>query len=192
MAPHGSAFPSELPSRSPNQSFKERHCPNMRGCWSFSFAAFSLKTTEKAQFARRVCMILTLAERTALSVLSIIHRGYGGLLTTVIIGSIVAVIGFFFIAWCLATIGEARGVRKVMSVYLGRWHFDAFLAAMAVVHTAILVGWFFGFRGIESSVVWLVLWLLIFAAAWIASWSPEIMETPPRTAGIGKLKSERT
>jgi hypothetical protein len=105
-------FPSELP---PRPSSKSRDCcPNMRTCWHFSWGAYSLKTSDKAVLCRRLCMWLILGCRTSQSILNVIYSAYGGLIASLIVGSILGVIGFFFIAWCLATIGEAQGKRRVL------------------------------------------------------------------------------
>ena len=45
--------------------------------------------------------------------MAIIGHAWGGRLVSLILGTIFAVIGFFFIAWCLAVIGDAQGYRKV-------------------------------------------------------------------------------
>ncbi|KAI1455629.1 hypothetical protein F4805DRAFT_435574 [Annulohypoxylon moriforme] len=114
MAANSQAFPEELPPRPEQRSWKDRNCPGSRGCWNFNWEAYSLATSDKVLLARRICMIATLAVRTALSVLGIIFRAYSNAIVGTIIGSILAAIGFIFIAWCLASIGEAKGTRKVL------------------------------------------------------------------------------
>ncbi|PSN71802.1 hypothetical protein BS50DRAFT_235928 [Corynespora cassiicola Philippines] len=171
-----SAFPSELPPRA-SPSWKDRNCPNMRSCWTISISSYSLKTSDKAVLARRICMIAILAIRTAIAVLSIIGNAWGARVVSVIVGTILGVIGFFFIAWCLAKIGDAQGYRKVLGVRVGRWHFDVFLFGMAILHVMMFIGSFFGFDGSELGASWIVLWLLIFAVAWIATWEPEAPES---------------
>lgn len=116
MAPE-SAFPSDLPPRT-QRSFRERNCPNMRYCWSFSLSSYSLATTDKAVLARRICMIVILSIRTALSIISLLYSSYGGRIASLVIGTIIAAIGFLFIAWCLAVIGEAEGQRTVLGVHV--------------------------------------------------------------------------
>jgi uncharacterized membrane protein (UPF0136 family) len=61
-------------------------------------------------------MWITLIARTALSVLSIIRGFVGGLVVWSIVNIILGVLVFFFIAWCLAVIGEAKGRRKALGV----------------------------------------------------------------------------
>lgn len=58
-------------------------------------------------------MITTLGVRTALSILGVFFRAYSGSIGGMVVGSILAVLGFLFVAWCLARIGEAQGTRKV-------------------------------------------------------------------------------
>lgn len=111
-----SSFPQDLPPRPEGRSWKERNCPGMRTCWHFSWDAYSLKTSDMAVLLRRICMWIVLALRTFLSILAIIVDAYGGRLVSMIVGIILAVIGFLFIAWCLATIGEAKGRRRVLGI----------------------------------------------------------------------------
>lgn len=115
MAP--SNFQTGLPlhtQQTSGESWKDRNCPGMRTCWSFSVDSFSLNTSDKAVLARRICMLAVLGVRTAMSVLSIILEAFGIHLVGLIIGIILGLIGFFFIAWCLARIGDAEGSRKVL------------------------------------------------------------------------------
>ena len=111
-----SSFPQELPPRPEGRSWKERNCPGMRTCWHFSWDAYNLKTSDMAVLLRRICMWIVLVLRTFLSVLAIIGDAYGGRIVSMIVGIILAVIGFLFIAWCLATIGEAKGRRRVLGI----------------------------------------------------------------------------
>ncbi|KAF6821747.1 hypothetical protein CMUS01_11360 [Colletotrichum musicola] len=154
-------------------SFKDRTCPNMRGCWSFSWEAYSLKTSDKAALLRRICMIIILAIRTAMSVLSIVRDIIASQIVSLIIGIILAVIGFLFIAWCLACIGQAEGRRKVLGIMVGRWHLDVFLLVIAFIHAALLIGSFFGLGSAGGYATWLIMWLLIFGVAWVCTWPAE-------------------
>jgi hypothetical protein len=86
----------------------------MRGCWSFSLSSFSLATSDTAVLARRICMIVVLALRTAISVWDVVWSGIKVQIVGLIISCILGVLGFFFIAWCLARIGEATGYRRVL------------------------------------------------------------------------------
>lgn len=65
-------------------------------------------------------MITTLGVRTALSILGILFRAYSGSIGGMAIGSIFAVFGFLFVAWCLARIGEAQGARRVFGLNVVR------------------------------------------------------------------------
>jgi hypothetical protein len=76
--------------------------------------SYSLNTSDHAVLARRVCMIAVLGSRTAISIVGILYNFFTLRLVSVILGSILAVIGFLFVGWCLAKIGEAEGVRLVM------------------------------------------------------------------------------
>ncbi|KAK8108459.1 hypothetical protein PG984_014260 [Apiospora sp. TS-2023a] len=174
-----SSFPQELPPRPGGNnagaggSWKDRNCPNMRTCWAFSWEAYSLNTSDKAQLCRRICMWAILLVRTAMSVLGIVRDALWGHFVSVVIFSILAVLGFFFIAWCLAQIGEVRGRRRVLGIMVGRWHFDIFLALFGVIHVGILIAAIFPASQVGLSISWLVMWAAIFAVAWIATWPPE-------------------
>ncbi|KAK8076706.1 hypothetical protein PG994_003978 [Apiospora phragmitis] len=145
----------------------------MRTCWAFSWEAYSLGTADKAQLCRRACMWVILLVRTAMSVLSIVRDALWGNWVSVVVFSILAVLGFFFIAWCLAQIGEVRGRRRVLGVMVGRWHFDVFLAAFGIIHVGILVAAAFPHSQVGLGVSWLVMWAAIFGVAWVATWPPE-------------------
>ncbi|KAK7917995.1 hypothetical protein PG985_009869 [Apiospora marii] len=178
-----SSFPQELPPRpgagggngsaGAGGSWKDRNCPNMRTCWAFSWEAYSLKTSDKAQLGRRICMWLILLVRTAMSILGIVRDALWGHIVSVIVFSILAVLGFFFIAWCLAQIGEVRGRRRVLGLMVGRLHFDIFLALFGIIHLGIFIAAIFPHAQVGLSVLWLVLWAAIFAVAWIATWPAE-------------------
>lgn len=90
----------------------------MRSCWSFSWESYSLNTSDPAVIIRRLCMWAILLVRTAISILSVMFRAYGGYIVSMALGVILGVLGFFFIAYCLALIGEVQGRRKVMGVLL--------------------------------------------------------------------------
>ena len=100
----------------------------MRTCWHFSWEAYNLKTSDTAVLLRRICMWVVLILRTFLSILAIIVDAYGGRIVSMIVGIILAVIGFLFIAWCLATIGEAKGRRRVCGVMVVSKHVPGLLS----------------------------------------------------------------
>ncbi|KAK8076934.1 hypothetical protein PG996_003104 [Apiospora saccharicola] len=107
-----------LPPRPAGQggvSWQQRNCPNARFCWPFDWSSWSLDTGGDAPaLMRRLCMWVTLATRTALAVVSLIFLFAGFEIGSFIIQCIFDVLGFFFIAWCLARIGDAVGERRVM------------------------------------------------------------------------------
>ncbi|KAI1372547.1 hypothetical protein F4677DRAFT_247507 [Hypoxylon crocopeplum] len=168
-----STFPRDLPPRPEPRTWRERNCPGFRGCWHFSWESYSLATDEKAVLARRLCMITTLGVRTALSILGVFFRAYSGSIGGMVVGSILAVLGFLFVAWCLAHIGEATGTWKVFGINVGRWHLDIFLFASALIHIGIILGFFTGMGNIGFLVSWYGMWILIFAVSWITTWTPE-------------------
>ncbi|CAI6336196.1 unnamed protein product [Periconia digitata] len=162
---------------SSSQTFQQRTCPNMRSCWNFSYHSFSLRTSDRRTLYRRISMIVILLTRLALSIISIFFHLWGGELISVIVGSILTVLGFLFVAWCLTVIGEAQGGRKVMGLMIRRGALDIFLWIVAEVHVALLIiGAFFGF-GNWMSITWTVMWLVIFGAAWVCTWTPDEAES---------------
>lgn len=112
--PPASTFPQDLPAR--EQSWKDRNCPGMRNCWSFSLSSFSLATSDQAILARRVCMLVILGVRTAISVWDTVWSAIKVQIGWLIVNIIFGVIGFIFIAWCLAKIGDVQGYRRVLGV----------------------------------------------------------------------------
>ena len=110
------AFPQDLPPRPipENRTFKERNCPNMRTCWHFSFKSYNPRhTPDKQTLFRRISMIFILSLRTAMSVLALIFAIIRMNIASIVVDTILGVLGFWFIAWCLATIGDAVGERRV-------------------------------------------------------------------------------
>ncbi|KAK1595552.1 uncharacterized protein LY79DRAFT_577925 [Colletotrichum navitas] len=154
-------------------SLRDRACPNMRGCRSFLWEAYSLNAADKAVLFRRVCMYITLGTRTAMSVIGVVGDIAHDRVLGAVLGIVLGVIGFLFVAWCLAVIGQAEGRRKVLGVMLGRLHFDLFLLVVALVHAALLVGSFVGLGTSGGQATWLIMWLLIFLVAWIGTWPAE-------------------
>jgi hypothetical protein len=114
-----------------------------------------------------------LAIRTATSVLNLVLRPYGRSLASFIISIILAVLGFFFVAWCLKEIGNMSGYRRVLGKLVGRWHYDVFLLVNLVVHVGIIFGVVFKMPFAASETLWIFMWLAMFAAAWVATWQPE-------------------
>lgn len=95
------------------KTFKDRHCPGMRSCWTFDVANFNPLNRDRDDTVRRTCMLVALGCHTALDAIALflmaIHFDVIGL----VIKGVLALIGFFFMAWCLGTIGNAEGERLV-------------------------------------------------------------------------------
>jgi hypothetical protein len=112
-----SPFPASLPPRTQPAAgagnWKDRNCPGIRGFWDFSLSSYSLRTSNKAVLARRICMIAILGSRTAISIIGILYNVFTIHLISLILGVIFGILGFLFVGWCLAKIGEAEGVRVV-------------------------------------------------------------------------------
>ncbi|KAK6844770.1 hypothetical protein PG990_003133 [Apiospora arundinis] len=172
----GSANAASLPPRPAGQgvSWGQRNCPNARFCWPFDWSSWTLDTGGDAPaLLRRICMWITLATRTALAVFSLIFLFVGFHISSFVINIILDVLGFFFIAWCLARIGDAVGERRVMGTLVGRWHFDVFLIGSAAVHIIMIATVFVYQSRVGFLTSWYGMWILIFAVAWIAGWAPE-------------------
>lgn len=171
--PQQSAFPEHLPPR-PEQTGDSRLCPGARFCWSFSWEAWSLQTNgDYGLLTRRICMWVTLAVRTMTSVLGLVFSLYGGSIGGFVIGTVFTVLGFFFIAYCLAGIGNVQGTRRVLGISMGRWHYDIFLLGSAAIHVALIFIVFFLRSSIGFMITWYGMWLLIFATFWTTTWTPE-------------------
>ncbi|KAK8108141.1 uncharacterized protein PG998_010154 [Apiospora kogelbergensis] len=167
---------ASLPPRPAGQgvSWQARNCPNARFCWPFDWGSWTLDTGGDAPaLLRRVCMWITLAARTALAVFSLVFLFVGFHVSSFVVNIILDVLGFFFIAWCLARIGDAVGERRVMGTLVGRWHFDLFLIGSAAVHIVMIATVFVYKSRLGFLTSWYGMWILIFAVAWIAGWAPE-------------------
>lgn len=101
------------PPPNSRESVKARYCPGMRSCWNFNLTTFNPLNRDRADTIRRICMLVALGCHTAFDLLTLflltITFNAVGLFVTLII----SLIGFFFLAGCLATIGNAEGERIV-------------------------------------------------------------------------------
>ncbi|KAF3064348.1 hypothetical protein GL218_01110 [Daldinia childiae] len=167
MATNSGTFPQDLPSRPVPTTWKSRYC------WSFSWHAYSLHTSDMRVLARRISMITTLGIRTALSILSIVFDAYNNFISGMVIGIIFSILGFLFVSWCLACIGEAEGTRRVCGMNMGRLHFDIFLFASSLIHIGSIIGFFTGMGDLGYIIFWYGMWILITVVAWIATRAPE-------------------
>ncbi|KAI1855766.1 hypothetical protein JX265_012211 [Neoarthrinium moseri] len=173
MASQPSSFPETLPPR-PQKSKDDRLCPGARFCWPFDWSSWSLNTNgDHALLMRRICMWVTLAVRTFTYIMSLILNLYGFHFGAFVIGIVFTVLGFFFIAWCLVGIAEAKGSRRVLGTSVNRWHFDVFLLGSAVIHIGLIFILFFARSATGFLTTWYGMWILIFAAKWITAWTPE-------------------
>ncbi|KAK8009495.1 hypothetical protein PG991_012046 [Apiospora marii] len=155
-------------------AWQQRNCPNARFCWPFDWSSWTLDTGgDGPALMRRLCMWVTLATRTALAVFSLVFLFVGFAVGEFVVHVILDVLGFFFIAWCLARIGDAVGERRVMGRLVGRWHFDLFLLGSAAVHIVMIATVFIYKSRVGFLTSWYGMWILIFAVAWIAGWAPE-------------------
>jgi hypothetical protein len=155
---------------------QNRLCPNAQACWpGVTFEAFSPFNCEgnTPKLMRRLCMSGVLAIRTGSSILSLILYSYRRHIAGFVISIILAVLGFFFVAWCLKEIGNMSGQRRVFGKLVGRWHYDIFLLVNLVVHVGILVFVVLKIPIAASDTLWILMWLAMFAAAWVATWPAE-------------------
>ncbi|KAK8038683.1 hypothetical protein PG993_007094 [Apiospora rasikravindrae] len=155
-------------------SRNSRNCPNARFCWPFDWSSWTLDTGGDAPaLMRRLCMWITLATRTALAVFSLVFLFVGFDIGGFVVNIVLDVLGFFFIAWCLARIGDAVGERRVLGTLVGRWHFDLFLLGSAAIHIIMIATVFVYKSRVGFLTSWYGMWILIFAVAWVAGWAPE-------------------
>ncbi|KAK3113022.1 hypothetical protein LTR53_010111 [Teratosphaeriaceae sp. CCFEE 6253] len=166
---HPSAFPTELPPRH-RPSFRDRNCSSARSCFAFSLHAYSLRTRARPVLLRRLCMWLTILTRLVLSILNILTGGYGGSwVASVVVGTILGLIGLVSVWWCLATIGEAEGTRRAFGLRFSRMFFDIFLGVYTTLTVVFLITLFFGLFGRPSAVLWNIMWLVIIPVSWAAT-----------------------
>jgi hypothetical protein len=118
-------FPEELPMRTgpppaTGTSWKQR----MRGFWIFSLSSYSLiHTPDGAARVRHLAMITVLVLRTAMSVLSVLSAVVKGNIAGIVIYTLLAILGLWFTATCLAIIGDATGDDHVnTTVVVGYFH----------------------------------------------------------------------
>lgn len=200
-------FPDDLPPRSApppaSQSWKDK----TRRLWTLSLSSYSLiHTPDGAARVRHIVMIAILALRTAMSALSIISAVVKGNIAGIVIYSLLAILSFWFTATCLAIIGDAAGDRRTTSVIIvivilcdysngpiltlvqKRWHFDAFLGFCLVVHSLLIILFFFGLGGLGLELTGIAMWMLILGVSWLAGWQPEL--TAYQRAWVGTSGSQ--
>ena len=100
---------------------------NPRTCSRFIWSAFRfspspspspnppIRTQKTVTLFARLSMWLILLLRLAISLLCILERSFGDhLVTGVVVGILLLVLGFWAVAGCLAVIGAAEGKRRVL------------------------------------------------------------------------------
>ena len=115
---------------------------------------------------RRTCMCGVLGLDTFTRILSIITHT---LHFSVIPRIILAILHFFFFAWCLSCIGRMVGERVFMHRVITRWHFDVFLLG-CLAWEIMLVGWYFGGLTSVTASAWWGLGILELVAMWFVGW----------------------
>lgn len=96
-------------------SWIQRTCPNYRPCWPFSWESFRLdiEQHDRVLLIRRLSMWATLTARVIFNFLSVRRALFSLSVGDFVFRLIISLIDFFFIAQCLAKIGDAVGRRKV-------------------------------------------------------------------------------
>jgi hypothetical protein len=104
-------FPDELPSRpGPAPAAPAPWRQRLRGFWTFSLSSYSIiHTPSGAARVRHLAMMTILLLRTAMSALSILSAAIKGNIAGIVIYSLLAILGLWFTATCLAIIGDAEG-----------------------------------------------------------------------------------
>ena len=94
----------------------QRSCPNYRPCWPFSWESYRLdfEQHDKVLILRRLSMWATLTARVIFNILSVRRALLSLFIGDFILRLIITLIDFFFIAQCLAKIGDAVGRRQVL------------------------------------------------------------------------------
>lgn len=100
-----------------DSSVRNRYCPNLVAWWSFSWDAYSLAgVDDRIAYARRVCMWTVLVLRTLLGFLGFWRYAQNLDIAMMVMGPILSVVEFFWIAFCLAHIGQSEGKRRVLGI----------------------------------------------------------------------------
>jgi hypothetical protein len=104
-------FPEEMPARpGPPPAASAPWKQRLRGFWTFSLSSYSIiHTPSGAARARHIAMVTILLLRTGMSALSILSAVVKGNIAGIVIYSLLAILGLWFTATCLAIIGDAEG-----------------------------------------------------------------------------------
>lgn len=115
-------FPEDLPARSRPPPAASSWTQRMRSFFTFSLSSYSLvHTPDQAARVRHIVMIAILLLRSAMSALSILSAVIKKNIAGIVLYSLLAVLGLWFTATCLAIIGDAAGDRRVTGlVVVGR------------------------------------------------------------------------
>lgn len=106
---HTGYFPENLPAR-PDPPPPTRWNKFMERFWSFSLSSYSIiHTPNQAARLRHMSMVAILLLRSGMSALSILSAVIKGRIAAIVIYSLLAVLGLWFTATCLAIIGDSRG-----------------------------------------------------------------------------------
>jgi hypothetical protein len=107
-------FPRDLPARPP---LKTPWSQCIRGFWTFSLSSYSIiHTPTGAAQIRHLAMVTILLLRTAMSGLSILSAVMKANIASIVLYSLLAVLGLWFTATCLAVIDDAEGDKQVKGV----------------------------------------------------------------------------
>ena len=97
----------------------------MRSCWQLNPIKFDPRNRDSDDRKRRICMLIVLACHTAFDVVSILSKPIAQMPATILVKTVLALIGFFFLAGCLIAIGDAEGERLVVGCRIVRpWHLN--------------------------------------------------------------------
>jgi len=113
---HSGYFPEDLPMR-PDAPPVAPWSKFMRSFWTFSLSSYSIiHTPDGAARMRHIAMVTILLLRTGMSALSILSAVIKGNIANIVIYSLLAVLGLWFTATCLAIIGDAKGDNRVKGI----------------------------------------------------------------------------
>jgi len=109
---HSGYFPEELPARPPPAA-STRWSQFMKRFWTFSLSSYSIiHAPDRAARLRHISMITILLLRSGMSALSILSSVIKVNIAGIVIYSLLAVLGLWFTATCLAIIGDAEGDKR--------------------------------------------------------------------------------
>lgn len=114
---YSNRFPDDLPDRPAPAPAVAPWKQRVRAFFTFSLSSYSIiHTPDGAARVRHIAMFTILLLRSGMSALSILSAVIKGSIAGIIVYSLLAVLGLWFTATCLAIIGDAQGDKHIKSI----------------------------------------------------------------------------